>query len=97
MPFADNLFSSSPTSPNYSKHWSIDQVSVFFAPDDENVQVVKESLVSSGIVANEKSIRILHSGTSLQLNTTVGKVQKATRAQYSVYSIAQRDSKYLGT
>lgn len=49
------------------------------------------------VLPNEKSIRVPHSGTWLQLNATVGKDQKATRAQYSVYSSAQRDSNYLGT
>lgn len=86
-----------PTSPNYSKHWSIEQVRAFFAPDDDSVRAVKEWLVSSGIATNEKSIRVSHSGTWLQLNTTVGKVQKATQAQYSVYSNAHREAKFLGT
>lgn len=85
-----------PDSPNYGKHWSVDQVRDFFAPDEDNVRDVKEWLINSGIVDDEKSIKVSHSGTWMQLNTTVGKMQKATKAQYFIYDNVHSESKYLG-
>lgn len=45
-----------PTSPNYSQHWTEEQVQEKFAPSDDSVKAVQDWLVSSGI----SSDRILH-------------------------------------
>lgn len=45
---------SHPSSPNYGKHWTVEQVIEAFKPNDETVDTVHDWLVASGI--NEESI-----------------------------------------
>lgn len=39
----------SPSSPNFGKHWTADEVHSMFAPSDETVRNVTEWLIASGI------------------------------------------------
>ena len=49
--------SSHPSSPNYGKHWTSEQVTKAFAPSEETINTVKDWLVSSGVATE----RIAHS------------------------------------
>lgn len=40
---------SDPTSPNYGKHWSAEEVREYFAPSDEAVDTVTRWLVEAGV------------------------------------------------
>ena len=44
---------SDPQSPNYGKHWSLEDVREYFAPSDESVKAVKEWLIESGIYSEQ--------------------------------------------
>ncbi|KAL1302615.1 hypothetical protein AAFC00_002987 [Neodothiora populina] len=44
---------SHPSSPNFGKHWTAEQVHEAFAPEEESVQVVKDWLIASGIDEND--------------------------------------------
>lgn len=43
------LHSSYPSSPNFGKHWTQEQVHEMFAPSEKSVQAVRDWLVASGI------------------------------------------------
>ena len=69
---------SHPTSPNYAKHWSAEQVNAFFAPPEETFDKVRQWLVSSGIAAE----RILQTSGELTIGVTISEAERLLKAEY---------------
>ncbi|KKY25269.1 putative protease s8 tripeptidyl peptidase [Phaeomoniella chlamydospora] len=50
-------YSADPTSPNYGRHWTAEQVHDMFSPSEDTIQVVREWLVAAGV----RDEHIIHS------------------------------------
>lgn len=71
---------SDPTSENYGKHWSAEQIANTFKPSDETVNAVLAWLVSAGI-----SLQRIEKSQSLgwlQFNCTVDEAQNLLKTEY---------------
>lgn len=74
---------SDPTSENYGKHWTVQQVAETFAPALESVDAVTAWLVDSGI-AEERISRSFSQGW-LQFDATVSEAEDLLKTKYHVY------------
>ncbi|KAI4105412.1 MAG: hypothetical protein LQ339_003476 [Xanthoria mediterranea] len=74
---------SSPTSSNYGKHWTHQDIANKFAPSEETVETVKSWLTSSGIAAD----RISRSQSLgwLKFDATVAEAEDLLRTEYHLY------------
>ncbi|PQE33518.1 hypothetical protein CJF32_00003388 [Rutstroemia sp. NJR-2017a WRK4] len=80
---------SHPSSPNYGKHWTSEQVHEMFAPSMEAIETVRNWLVGSGI----ESDRIVHSDTKgwYAFDATAGELEKLLKTQYFTYEHSSKD------
>lgn len=71
---------SHPESPNYGKHWTVEQVHNMFAPAADAVDMVKTWLAEAGIDLK----RVVHSENKgwLAFDATVEEVERLVRAEY---------------
>ncbi|KAI9711335.1 MAG: hypothetical protein M1820_002322 [Bogoriella megaspora] len=74
---------SHPSSPNYGKHWTTEQVADAFAPSEETIERVREWLASSGISSN----RIAHSDNKgwFAFHASVNEAENLLRTKYHEY------------
>ena len=79
---------SDPTSPNYGKHWTSDQVNEVFQPSNDTVQAVKQWLEESGI----SSSKISQSPNKIWLNFGAT-VEEAERLLYTKYDVFEHKMK----
>lgn len=87
------LHSSHPSSANYGKHWSIEDVTVTFAPSDETVSAVREWLVNIGGITND---RIVQSDNEawLAFDATVKQAESLLHAEYNHYEHTNSGNSY---
>ncbi|KAF2098918.1 putative protease S8 tripeptidyl peptidase I [Rhizodiscina lignyota] len=71
---------SDPDSPNYSKHWTEEEVHELFAPSKDTIETVSQWLADSGI----SSDRILHSANRgwLHFNATAKEAEELLKAEF---------------
>ncbi|KAI9667642.1 MAG: hypothetical protein M1821_000459 [Bathelium mastoideum] len=79
---------SDPTSPNYGKHWTSEQVNDVFQPSNDTIQAVTQWLEESGI----SSSRIRQSANKVWLNFGAT-VREAERLLYTDYHIFEHRMK----
>ncbi|KAI0783459.1 subtilisin-like protein [Abortiporus biennis] len=75
---------SHPTSPNYGKHLSPEEIVETFAPNSETIDTVSNWLVESGI--NKERLRLTPSKGWIEVNATVAEVEDLINAEYHVYT-----------
>lgn len=75
--------SSDPSSPNYAKHWTAEEVVDMFKPSDDTVSAVKEWLTSFGIAGD----RIAHSDNKgwLAFDASAEEVESLLRTEFHAY------------
>ena len=85
--------SSDPGSPNYTKHYSPEQVIELFKPSDETVEAVRSWLVDAGIAAH----RITHSDNKgwLAFDATAEEAEGLLQTEYHTYEHSQTGNKAL--
>ena len=71
---------SSPTSPNYGKHWSVEEVRTFFGPSEESIAAVKQWLEEVGI--NHERIGQSEDKAWIAIDIPVRKAEEMLRAEY---------------
>jgi tripeptidyl-peptidase-1 len=69
-----------PSSPNYGKHWTSQQVNKAFAPTAETVQTVRDWLINSGIAASR--ISVSDNKGWLGFDATIEEAESLFQAQY---------------
>lgn len=74
---------SHPSSPNYGKHWTHEEIANKFAPSPETVDTVKAWLISSGI-APERISRSQSLGW-LKFDATVAEAENLLKTEYHLY------------
>ena len=81
---------SDPSSKNYGKHWTKEEVIAKFAPSKEAVDTTKEWLVTAGIASH----RITHSDNQgwLAFDASAAEIEKLLDAQYHRYDHASHGS-----
>ena len=75
---------SDPASPNYSKHWTAQEVADFFSPTQESVDAVTEWLASAGIGADRHTITSAKSHVGF--DATVEELEALVHAKFSVHT-----------
>ncbi|KAK4539363.1 hypothetical protein LTR36_010993 [Oleoguttula mirabilis] len=80
---------SHPTSADYGKHWTGDEVADAFAPSAETVDKVLQWLTSSGIATE----RILHTSGSLTVGVTVDEAEHLLKTEYHGFQHASTGHK----
>ncbi|KAH7913546.1 peptidase S8/S53 domain-containing protein [Hygrophoropsis aurantiaca] len=75
---------SHPDSPNYSQHWTADQVAEKFAPANDTIDAVRAWLMASGIDSNRIQLSP-GKGWMHVANSTTAEAEKLLRAEYYVY------------
>ncbi|RMY45607.1 hypothetical protein D0865_09799 [Hortaea werneckii] len=78
---------SHPSSPNYSKHWTPEQVARAFAPSDESLEAVRSWLSSSGIASDR--LTQSRSRSWLEFEASVGEAEELLKTKYHVYEHGQ--------
>ncbi|RDW61306.1 hypothetical protein BP5796_11198 [Coleophoma crateriformis] len=73
-----------PSSPDYGKHWSAEQVAETFAPSQQTVESVKAWLSDSGI--DPSRVQTTKSRNWLTFNATTMEVESLLKAEYHVYT-----------
>jgi tripeptidyl-peptidase-1 len=84
---------SHPTSKNYGKHWTPQQVAETFAPAQESVDLVMEWLELEGI--HPTRTRLANGRHWIAFNATVKEVERLLKTQYHVYTHAQHGTPHL--
>ncbi|KUJ13731.1 subtilisin-like protein [Mollisia scopiformis] len=74
---------SDPDSPDYAKHWTVDQVTDAFAPSRETINGVKQWLANHGI--SESRIEISKSSSWIMFNSTIEEAETLMQTKYQVY------------
>ncbi|KAH8886793.1 Pro-kumamolisin [Thozetella sp. PMI_491] len=74
---------SHPSSPNYGKHWTPDQIRETFAPKQETVDLVKEWLELEGI--HPTRTRLANGRNWINFNATVREMERLLKTTYHVY------------
>lgn len=69
---------SHPTSPNYGRHWTAEEVANAFSPSEETTDKVTQWLLSSGIAVE----RILRTPGSLTVGVSVGEAERLLKTEY---------------
>jgi len=75
---------SHPTSANYGKHWTPEEISKTFAPSENSIEAVKKWLHAEGFPPD--NIRLSASHGWLEMNATVAEVERLLDAKYYIYS-----------
>ena len=78
---------SHPSSPNYSKHWTLEQVAQAFAPSDESLDAVKSWLSSSGIASDR--LTQSQSRSWLEFEASVHEAEELLKTKYHIYEHGQ--------
>lgn len=78
---------SHPSSPNYSKHWTPEQVARAFSPSDESLDAVRSWLSSSGIASDR--LTQSRSLSWLEFEASVGEAEELLKTKYHVYEHGQ--------
>lgn len=78
---------SHPSSPNYSKHWTPEQVAQAFAPSDESLDAVRSWLSSSGIASDR--LTQSQSRSWLEFEASVDEAEELLKTKYHVYEHGQ--------
>ncbi|TWU74836.1 hypothetical protein ED733_000519 [Metarhizium rileyi] len=86
---------SDPTSKNYGKHYTQDQVVDLFSPTSESIDTVKRWLIKSGVSADQ--IKSPRSKGWLDFETTVGQLGNMLKTDYHIYENKRTRSEHLGT
>jgi tripeptidyl-peptidase-1 len=76
---------SHPSSPNYGKHWSPKKVAETFAPKKESTDAVRDWLRGAGF-GDGRIMALSKSRGWLEMNATVGEVERLLETKYHVYS-----------
>lgn len=74
---------SHPDSPDYGKHWTLEQVVDTFAPTEETIRKVFDWLQGSGF--SSERIKISGNKGWIQVDATVAEVEELLDAEYHVY------------
>ena len=77
-----------PDSPNYSKHWTPEEVATAFRPSAESYDAVREWLVEDGSI-DAGRIALSKSGNWVMANVTVAEAERLLGTQYFVYEHAE--------
>ena len=85
---------SDPTSHNYGKHWTAEQVAETFRPSQDSVDTVHSWLVHGGGVDLRK-ITVASDG-SIHVNVTVSEAENLLAAEYYVYQNADDGKERIG-
>ncbi|KAI0357925.1 subtilisin-like protein [Trametes cingulata] len=85
---------SHPDSPNYSKHWTPEQVADAFRPSQEAVETVHMWLVEDGRIGADR-IKLSKSGSWLLANVTVEEAEQLLGTEYYVYEHAEDGREHL--
>ncbi|RPD60128.1 subtilisin-like protein [Lentinus tigrinus ALCF2SS1-7] len=83
-----------PTSHNYGKHWTAEQVAATFRPSQDSVDTVHSWLVNGGGV-DLQQIAIGSDG-SISVNVTVSEAENLLAAEYYVYQNADSGRERIG-
>jgi tripeptidyl-peptidase-1 len=85
---------SDPSSPNYAKHWTEDQVHDAFAPHPETVDAVREWLIESGIPEEE----IQHSVNKgwLHFSATAAHMENLLKAKFYEHEHVSNSKRSIG-
>ncbi|CEJ81196.1 hypothetical protein VHEMI01340 [[Torrubiella] hemipterigena] len=86
---------SDPESAKYGQHYTQEEVSKAFAPEQKSVDAVKKWLVEAGIPAD--SIKAPASQGWLQFQTTVDKLETLLHTKYNVFEDRDSSEHFLGT
>lgn len=92
---ADLLHSSDPRSPKYGQHYTADQVMGLFAPSEEDINTVKDWLMTSGIPAD--SIALSNSKGWLQFETSSSQLESILKTRFYEYSNDKGKTAYFGS
>lgn len=74
---------SDPSSPNFGKHWTAQQVSEFFAPSTETLDAVQSWLSSSGIPPSRQNVS--PSRAFIKVSATVNEAESLLGTKYYVW------------
>ena len=74
---------SDPQSPNFGKHWSMEEISRMFSPSVETVDAVRDWLSQSGISPKRHSIAA--SKGHIQFMANMGEVEDLLATEYHTY------------
>lgn len=88
------LTSSNPTSPNYRKYLTVQEVNDLFAPSNESVSAVRNWLQSAGISADRVSLS--SNKQWLQFDGAADEVENLLGTQYFIYTHATNGRTHLG-
>lgn len=86
---------SDPDSPKYGQHYTQEQVTEAFAPEQESIDTVTKWLVDAGVPA--ESIKMPRSQGWLQFRTTVDKLESLLHTKYNVFEDRDTSEHFLGT
>ena len=73
---------SHPESPDYGKHWTLEEVVEFFKPKDESVQLVREWLTAAGLDGRHK---VTNAGNWIEAQVTIKEAEELLEATYHSY------------
>ena len=74
---------SDPTSPNFGKHWTPQQVASFFAPGTATVRSVQNWLSAAGLARSRQ--RVASDRGSVSINATVSEAESLLKTKYYVW------------
>jgi tripeptidyl-peptidase I len=74
---------SDPSSAEFGKHWSPQQVAQFFAPSDESISSIRQWLEGVGI--DQKDVKLSKSKGWIHIGTTVNKASELLDTSFNVY------------
>ncbi|KAH6868439.1 peptidase S8/S53 domain-containing protein [Alternaria rosae] len=85
---------SDPTSPNFGKHWTAEQVNKKFAPLPVTINTTLDWVHAAGI---EKSrIKLSAGNTRIKFSATVGEVEKLLQTEYHMFQDNQSGEHHIG-
>lgn len=89
------MCSSDPSSVDYGKHLTQEQIINLFKPADEAMAAVQSWLSQSGVPL--QSQRWSRGSDRLEFQTTVGSLEKLLSAEYAIYTDPVTHDQFLGT
>ena len=85
---------SHPTSSNYGKHWTLEEVNEKFQPSVETVKSVKNWLLGAGIP--EDAIKTTHNGGWMAIDISAGRAEDLFQTEFFEYYTDRDDSLRIG-
>ncbi|KAL9119180.1 MAG: hypothetical protein Q9187_004267 [Circinaria calcarea] len=75
---------SDPSSENYGKHWTAEQIAETFAPSAESVDAIRTWLTASGI--DPSRVSLTHGRNWLHFNASIAEVESLLHTKYKYYA-----------